>query len=316
MEEVILASLVESLALEVALDLHWLVKTGQLDAGSMSGSYPSAPTSSSSAAGSSGTAAGGSAGTGTEFVNHGHLLVNTSDGIFRKMATGELRKVHGNSKLHPKHQSNHAGGDFGDTAQLVGSGGVGGGGRLPPSIKGLTKAQQQQQLSRWRQEQELELQKQQQQQQRPVEVFPHHNSLEHSTVYSSSYYPAAALSGNGSNKASADTRLIARCPVCMHPVAGSRFAAHLERCLSGGGRAKGLLTTSGSGSGTAGLEETVKRGKTVFEDPHPNSCIVRIRVNSTGATLGQPKVFQEREGVSQEEWDREGSARDARRKAT
>ena len=144
-------------------------------------------------------------------------------------------------------------------------------------------------------------------------MFPHHNSLEYSTVYSSSYYPAGALTG--SSKASLDTRLIARCPVCAHPVAGSRFAAHLERCLSGGGRAKGLLSSSGSGSGACGLglEVTTKRGKQVFQDPYPDSCIVRIRVNSTGPTLGQPKVFQEREGVSLQEWGREASARDRKK---
>ena len=49
-------------------------------------------------------------------------------------------------------------------------------------------------------------------------------------------------------------------------------------------------------------------------DPYPQSAIVRIRINVSGATQGLPKVYQDREGVSAEEWERATAAKEKRQR--
>jgi hypothetical protein len=314
-EELILLSVVESLALEVALDAHWLIKTGQMDMDSLYDLRPIVrreppPPPAPSSENGTGTAVqrGNKSGNTAasqqrqasvepeEFMCNGHILVNTADGVYRRNSTGELRKVHGNSRLHPNHQSNRGpGGEPHPFATII-----------TPTVTSPAPVTQK---GGNQNKKQLNAQQRQENENNSSiggngsNFFPYNNSLEQCTVYSSGYI--SAYSGYGTNKQqSLDSRLIARCPVCYQPVAGSRFASHLERCLNGGGRVtnKGL-SSHGSGSGTSNLGLGLGKSKGPFVDPHPTSSIVRIRVNTTGPTIGQPKVYQDREGVSEKEWN-------------
>lgn len=312
LEEAILLSIIESLALEAALDVHWLIKTGQYDLDRLYDLKPlpwrdntsqivaawtelqredgirlqasaKQVQSVSTADGADNTHLSNLAPLG-EVVCDGHVLVSTGDGLFRGTATGELRKVHGNSKLHPKHAS-HRGKD-GSADGAAGSKGAGSAQHVArrAAADSSRKELNQEEVS--------------------AQNFPFRNGLETCTAYSSSYYPATA--DFWGSKSSLDTRLIARCPVCSQPVAGSRFASHLERCLSGG-RAKGVISYR---QAALDKDTTTKPKKRFHTDPLPKSRIVRIRVNVTGPTMGLPKVFQDREGVSEEEWEQAIAARD------
>jgi len=237
----------------------------------------------------------------------------TSHGIvYFKGPGGELNRIHGNSKLHPKNQMTKLDG----SAPQGRSTGAVLGAALPAASAaaaaaaavGSKKAQAEAMLQAKQNALNIAVAE------GAMSIAPgadYTNSFDNCTLYSSGYLNPQA----GQNTKSAfDHRQVARCPICDQPVAGGRFAPHLERCLSGGKRAgidlASLAEHAGGTSKVPSSIGTLSSAKYVkyLHDPHPHSPIVRIRINVTGAAQGQPKVYQDREGVSLEEWERTTAA--------
>jgi len=291
--------------------MHWLLKTGQLTSEKMHNKHK---------------AGIGKAASGTAFTYngaHGNMkltkaqqqelavlysggdIIITSQGVYQKGPGGELTRVHGNSKLHPNHPRNKDG--FVTQGLDMGAAVPAAAARV--SKKAVVEAAQ--------------LAKQQAKQaQQSASIYAavavattsatplsdYANSFDNCTLFSSGYLnPQAGMN----NKSAFDHRQVARCPVCDQPVAGARFAPHLERCLSGGKRSGlDLASLGGHHSGRAKASAPIGTVSTVrySQDPHPHSAVVRIRINVSGATQGLPKVYQDREGVSAEEWERANAA--------
>jgi len=252
-------------------------------------------------------------------ADDGSDIIITSQGVFQKTQQGELMRVHGNSKLHPNHPKNKdwalgVGVGVGVTGGLVSGGaagpGAGGGAALPAAGLGKKAAAEAAQAAKQAKQAASLSAAVAAAVTSLAPLADYANSFDNCTLYSSGYLnPQAGMN----NKSAFDHRQVARCPVCDQPVAGGRFAPHLERCLSGGKRSGLDMSSLGGGSSkpsTVGIVSGIKQQR----DPYPQSAIVRIRINVSGATQGLPKVYQDREGVSAEEWERATAAKEKRQR--
>lgn len=75
--------------------------------------------------------------------------------------------------------------------------------------------------------------------------------------------------------------LTVSCPVCFEPVAGARFAPHLEKCMNGGKRVERRKASH------ALLDDNKIPSKQKVEavDMHPSSLIIRIKLQNGGTSM-------------------------------
>ena len=108
------------------------------------------------------------------------------------------------------------------------------------------------------------------------------------------------------------------CPVCSEVLSAYRFAAHLDRCFLGKGRntrpsssnnsnGTNKNTSNGYGNNNNVFADppVIRREKIEWVDPYPRSRIIRMRLYK-----GNLKAVQNREGVSDVEWDKAVAERD------
>lgn len=112
------------------------------------------------------------------------------------------------------------------------------------------------------------------------------------------------------------------CPVCSEVLSAYRFAAHLDRCFLGRGRNARPSSSSNNGSNKNESNgnnnkpspaksnvyadpPVIRREKIEWVDPYPRSRIIRMRLYK-----GNLKAVQNREGVSDVEWDKAVAERD------
>jgi hypothetical protein len=229
----------------------------------------------------------------------GSDATTTAQGVIQKNSSGDLLRAHGNSKLHPNHPSNKDKDGFVQSDTPVNNASS-----ATNKLAALdAQAQHQFKVTAALAAATASAAAAS----NGVSMVDYSNNFDNSTLFSSSYHnPLSGKDAKGIG--GVDLRQVAKCPVCKEPVAGVRFAPHLERCLSGGKRAglDALLSgdiLSQSARGAAGDNRSTRA-----QDPYPRSAIVRVRLNASGMAQGLPKANQDREGVSIEEWERECTA--------